>query len=173
MSVTQILIPSYHYGYFVSTISQLEAQASRLRWVLKALRADTDPQAFMSAVNMSTEAGQALTHWDIGLSKSTAGVIRARLSLYGDGLLCDFVQALQDLRLYIALGSASRRAASPTLESTLATVLSPLLQEFYAQENTYDVLKELLDIVGAHKRHRSLLPVSVSFGSMANSRWSP
>lgn len=103
----------------------------------------------MSVVNMSTAAGQGLTQWDIGLSKTTADVIRARLSLYGDGLLCDFVHALRDLRQYI-IRSARRREASPTLESTLATVLSPLLQEFYTQENSYDVLDELLDIVGAH-----------------------
>ena len=110
---------------------------------------------------MSTAEGPGLTQWDIGLSKTTAGVIRARLSLYGDGLLCDLLQALRDLRRYIALGSASRREASPTLESTLATVLSPLLQEFYAQENSYDVLKELLDIIGSHECRLSLLSVSV------------
>lgn len=116
---------------------------------------------------MSTEEGQGLTQWDIGLSKTTAGVIRARLSLYGDGLLCDVVQALRDLRRYIALGTASSREASPTLESTLATVLSPLLQEIYAQENTYDVLEELLDIIGNRECRLPLLPVSVLFGSLA------
>lgn len=105
----------------------------------------------MSAINLSTAEGQRLTQWDIGLSKTTAGVIRARLSLYGDGLLCDLLQELRNLRRYIALGSASRREASSTLESLLATVVSPLLQEFSAQQDAFDVLKEILDIIGAHK----------------------
>ena len=109
----------------------------------------------MAAVNLSTAADQGPTQWDIGLSKTTAVVVRARRSLYDDGPLCNFLLALRDLRRYITR-SASRRAASLTLESTLATVLGPLLQEFYAQENSYDVLEELLDIIGTHTL--SLLP---------------
>lgn len=103
----------------------------------------------MPAVNLSAAADQGLTHWDFGLSKTIACVIRARSSLYDDGTLCDLLHALRELRRYITR-SASRREASSTLESALTTVLSPLLQEFFPQEHSYDILEELLEIVGAH-----------------------
>lgn len=89
----------------------------------------------------------SLPDWNIGLSESTTGVIRARFSLYGDGILSNLVHALRELRRYISR-SVSRREASPTLESVMTTVLSPILQEFYQQEGAYDVLEELLDIIG-------------------------
>lgn len=113
----------------------------------------------MSAVNLSAAADQGRTQWDIGLSKTTACVIRARSSLYDDGRLCDLLHALQALRRYIT--RSGRREASPTLESALTTVLSPLLQEFYAQENSHDLLEELLEIIGAHTSLLPFLPVLV------------
>lgn len=103
----------------------------------------------MLAVNLLSAADQSLYDWDVGLSQMTAGVIQARLSLYGDGELSDLFRALHDFRRYI-VRSATRRAASPTLEDFLVTVLSPVLQEFYAQENTYSVVAELLNIVGVY-----------------------
>ena len=115
----------------------------------------------MSAVNLSAAADQGLTHWDIGLSKTTACVIRARSSLYNDGPLSDLLHALRGLRRYITR-SASRREASITLESALTTVLSPLLQEFHAQENSHDILEELLEIMGAHNLLLPFLPVLLS-----------
>ena len=103
----------------------------------------------MSGVRLVPAADQISDDWDVGLSQMTAGVIHARLRLYSDGASSDVLQALRDLRRYI-VRSASQRAASPTLEDFLAMVLSPVLQEFYAQENTYSVVAELLNIVGVH-----------------------
>lgn len=100
----------------------------------------------MSAAEMSA-ADQSSQDWDIGLSQITSGIIEARLNLYSGGLLSDLVQVLRDLRRYI-VRFATRRAASSTLEAFLDTVLSPTLQEFYAQEHTYDLIEELLNIIG-------------------------
>ena len=90
---------------------------------------------------------QSRSKWDIGLSQKVSGVVQARLSLYGEGHCSSIAHALRDLRHYIT-GAAGRREASPAVESALATVLSPTLQEFNPQEHAYDVVAELLDVLG-------------------------
>lgn len=88
-----------------------------------------------------------MSDWDIGLSQTVTDVVQARLSLYGDGLQIDLLHALRKVRRYIT-GSQHSREFSPTLESILATVLSPLLQEYYQQAEHFATTEELLAILG-------------------------
>ena len=95
----------------------------------------------MNAIRGSSSA------WDIGLSQNIAGVVQARSSQYGDEEWGNVLRALRNFRYFVSR-STSRREASPTLESILATVLSPTLQQVYEEEGTFNVTEELLAVMG-------------------------
>ena len=100
---------------------------------------------------MATAADSNLSDWDMGLSQATTQVVQARLSLYGDGSWADLIHAVEDLHRYV-VRFKDHRVASPALRSILATVLSPVLQEFCPQESTLDLVEKLLAVLGAPAR---------------------
>ena len=151
-----------------SIVALFRVRAKRLLKRFLCTREDFPERwAAMSGVPLVPAADQISHDWDVGLSQMTTGVIHARLRLYSGGASSEFLQALRDLRRYI-VRSASQRAASPTLEDFLAMVLSPVLQEFYAEENTYSVVAELLNIVGTHAVHLHFWPVCTVPESVPN-----
>lgn len=96
---------------------------------------------------MLNATSRSRSAWDIGLSQNIAGVVQARSTQYGDDDWNHRLPALRSFHHFINR-STSRREASPTVQSILATVLSPILQEAYPEENTSDVIEELLAVLG-------------------------
>ncbi len=70
--------------------------------------------------------------------------------MYNEGVWVDLLRTLRRLRQYVE-HHADQREASSSLTTLLGSILGPLLQEMYAQDDTHVVTAELLRTLG--ERH--------------------
>lgn len=110
----------------------------------------------MALISSSSSEEEVASTWDTTLSRLANGLISARLAMYADPCSATLLRAIRRLRQYVER-TTQQRQASVVVELVASSVLSPLLQEFYVQDDCQDIAAELLRIVG-QRSSRTQLP---------------